>query len=108
MKTNLQKPKNNERSDKWPALRDKFLEGKVCIVCGGKKKLNAHHIKPFHLFPQLELVITNLAPICEGNPIVNCHCLFGHLGNFESYNPNVIQDAAIWNAKIKNRPTGKI
>ena len=47
------------RSGHWPTLRKQFLEGKVCAVCGGKEKLEAHHIKPFHLDPLLELDPTN-------------------------------------------------
>jgi predicted TIM-barrel fold metal-dependent hydrolase len=74
-------------------------------VCGGNVKLEVHHIKPFHLHPALELDPTNLATLCEAvKDGVNCHLLFGHLGNFKSFNTEVLGDAGNWALKIKNRP----
>lgn len=98
------KPGDHKRSGKWPTLRKKFLKGKSCAVCGGKKKLEAHHIKPFHLYPEGELEISNLIALCENSKILNCHFFAGHLGSYRSYNLLVIQDAAEWNRKIKGRP----
>src|SRR5579863_7210220 len=99
----MRKPGDSKRSDKWPALRKKFLAGKVCAVCGGKKKLEAHHIKPFHLFPALELDPSNLIALCEGNKEINCHLGIGHLGSFKSYNETVVTDAQYIGEKVKNR-----
>lgn len=93
------------RSGHWPTVRKHFLDGKVCAACGGTDKLEAHHIVPFHVHPEKELDPTNLIALCEGNPWMNCHLLIGHLGNFQSYNPNVVHDAAEWRRKIENRPT---
>jgi 5-methylcytosine-specific restriction enzyme A len=67
---------NRPRSPKWDSFRDHYLIGKVCVACGSKILLNAHHIKPYHLFPQFELVEENLCPLCEGPE--NCHFLCGH------------------------------
>lgn len=62
----------------------------------------AHHIKPFHLFPELELDTENLIPLCESKKYgINCHLFVGHLGNFKRYNEEVVTDAIIWNAKLK-------
>lgn len=99
-------PKGSKRSDHWPKVRRQHLNANpVCAVCGGKKKLEVHHIKPFHLFPKLELDPTNLITLCENkNDGVNCHLLFGHLGNFKSVNANVVEDASTWNKKIAERP----
>jgi len=98
-------PKNAKRSTKWPAFRKKFLAGKRCAVCGGNKKLEAHHKKPFHLHPELELDEKNLIALCENKKDgVNCHLLVGHLGNFKSLNVDVEKDAKTWQQKIKNRP----
>jgi 5-methylcytosine-specific restriction endonuclease McrA len=88
-------------------VRKKFLrENPACSVCGAKTgKLEVHHILPFHLHPENELNPKNFIVLCENNNDgANCHLLFGHLGSFRSYNPNVKKDAAIWNKKIKNRP----
>lgn len=35
---------------------------------------------------------------------VNCHLLFGHLGNFKSYNESARTDCAEWSRRIENRP----
>lgn len=91
----------SKRSGKWPTLRKNFLKGKACAVCDGTKKLEAHHKKPFHLHPQLELEESNLIALCEGNREINCHLFVGHLGNFKGYNPDVEADAAEWNKKLK-------
>lgn len=92
---------NTRRSPKWNELRDKFLRrNPACTVCGKKKNLVAHHKKPFHLFPELELDEDNLVTLCESSGM-NCHITFGHLGDFKRYNVNVVKDITIWNNKIK-------
>lgn len=76
------------RSSQWASVRDKFLKGKKCACCGRKSNLNAHHIKPFHLFPEDELKTSNLIALCEGGPI-NCHFYAGHAGaSWSKYHPN--------------------
>lgn len=94
------------RSPQWPTVRKHWLDGHpTCALCGGTKVLEVHHIKPFHLHPELELDTTNLITLCENKGDgVNCHLLFGHLGNFQSYNPNVLADVAAWHEKIVDRP----
>lgn len=74
-----------------------------CAVCGGKVKLTVHHIRPFHLHPDLELSHENLVTLCEA-PGHNCHLIWGHLLNYRSFNVDVITDSAQWNEKIKTRP----
>lgn len=101
----MKKPLESKRSGKWPTLRKQFLLGKVCAVCGGSKKLEAHHMKPFHLHPKDELSWDNLIALCEGDSDgLNCHLLVGHLGSFKSYNQDVVKDAKSWSKKIKGRP----
>ena len=73
-----------ERSGKWPAVRAHHLVKEPCCAwCGGTVKLQVHHIRPFHLYPQLELDDSNLITLCE-DPKHNCHLLIGHLGNFRT------------------------
>lgn len=99
-------PEGARRSTKWPAVRKTFLKlHPNCSVCGGKKKLEAHHKMPFHLNPALELNPENLIALCENkNDGVNCHLLVGHLGCFKSFNADVVIDADKWKEKIDTRP----
>lgn len=103
-------PLASARSGHWPAVRKQHLATHpYCAVCGGKEKLEVHHIRPFHLHPALELDPANFVTLCEANKGgVNCHLLFGHLGNFKSFNTGVLDDAATWLQKIKNRPLSEI
>lgn len=94
------KPMDKKRSGKWGQFKKKFLQGKVCAVCGSKKGLEAHHIVPFHFAPDRELDETNLIALCEGDPKINCHLFVGHLGNYRGVNPDVVTDAAIWLGKL--------
>jgi len=99
-------PASAKRSNKWPKVRAAHLaKYPTCAVCGGNKKLEAHHRRPFHLHPELELEETNLITLCESkHGGINCHLAIGHLGNFRSYNSNVEEDAAHLYKEIKDRP----
>jgi hypothetical protein len=44
--------------------RDNYM----CILCGSTDKLNADHLKPYSLFPELRYAIDNGRTLCEG-----CH-----------------------------------
>lgn len=101
-------PASAKRSSHWSSVRAQHLvKQPKCAVCGGAEKLQVHHIHPFHLHPELELDPDNLITLCESGPgKLNCHIIFGHLGNFRSYNPDVEQDATIWAEKFSHRPKG--
>jgi 5-methylcytosine-specific restriction endonuclease McrA len=89
------------RSPKWQNVRKEHIKNNpYCISCGRDKRLEVHHIKPVHLFPELELDPGNLVTLCA-DP---CHLLFGHLMNFKSYNKMVIEDSMVYLNKVKNRP----
>lgn len=89
------------RSSEWPLTRRIHLKVEpYCQVCRSTTSLNVHHIKPFHLFPFLELDPQNLITLCDDK----CHILFGHLGSFYSYNPSIKEDALLWRNKITQRP----
>lgn len=95
------------RSGRWPtARRNHLLKFPNCQVCGeAKLKVEVHHVKPFHLHPELELDPDNLITLCESmHNGVSCHQLFGHLGDFHSVNKDVRQDAKEWAEKITKRP----
>ena len=93
------------RSPLWSKTKREFEKknSKMCSVCGGEKEVQLHHIKPFHLHPELELEHTNLIWLCEA-PNRNCHLNMGHLNSFHSYNVDIKKDAEYYLNKIKNRP----
>lgn len=97
------KPHEEARSSRWPEVRKWHLEKHpTCEVCGHSgKRVNVHHIRPFHLHPDLELDPKNLITLCEDEAFVNCHLFIGHLGNFSGWNPRVVADAAVWKHKLK-------
>lgn len=97
----LKKIRYAVRSPKWTNVRKEHLKNhSVCAACGRDKKLEVHHIKPVHLFPDLELDPSNLITLCA-DP---CHIVFGHLMNFKSWNKDVITDTNNYLCKIKNKP----
>ena len=56
------------RSDQWPKVRKTHLASHpTCELCGGEKKLEVHHMRPFHLHPELELEPSNLITLCEAD-----------------------------------------
>ncbi len=62
------------RSSKWPAVREEWiLEHPTCAACGAERDLHVHHIKPFHLHPELELDRGNLITLCREH-----HFRIGH------------------------------
>lgn len=82
------------RSSRWEAVRNAFLaQHEACAACGDAVDLQVHHIKPFHLYPELELDPDNLIVLCEGKGNNHCHLNIGHLGNWKRENPNVVADA---------------
>ena len=64
-------------------------------MCGATTFLEVHHIRPFHLFPALELDPTNFITLCEGRE--ECHFNVGHLRNCATYNPHLLNDPTLKN-----------
>lgn len=97
------------RSTKWPTVRKHHLEKHpTCAVCNSTIQLEVHHIVPFARDPEKELDPNNLITLCENsNDGVICHLLFGHLGNYQFVNPDVVEDAKVWNKKFNNREKSK-
>lgn len=84
---------HQERSPEWPAVAHAHLAHEpACRVCGHRGRgLQVHHIKPFHLYPELELDPNNLITLCELKGRDH-HLLIGHFDDWESYNPQVRSD----------------
>jgi 5-methylcytosine-specific restriction protein A len=88
------------RSSRWPKVRNNFLSvNSSCAACGSIKKLEVHHIEPINIAPEKELDATNLITLCK-----NCHFIFGHLMDYNSWNIFVKEDASKYLNKVKNRP----
>lgn len=96
-----------ERSSQWPHVeKEHLMHEPSCAACGYRGKgLQVHHIKPFHLHPNLELDPRNLITLCEIKGR-NHHLLLGHLDEWESYNVNIREDVKRYYGKsaasIKN------
>lgn len=98
-------PKGVKRSPHWPEVRGRHLRlHPECALCGGTKKLNVHHVRPFWLFPELELAPLNLITLCEGSRWLNCHFVLGHLLSWKSFNLFVLDDIRSLRMKILRRP----
>lgn len=97
-------PAGAKRSAQWPGVRKAHLAtNPTCSVCGGKNKLEVHHMMPFHLDPSLELNPSNLITLCESKKSgITCHLFFGHLGSYKRFNPRVMDDSKTWQAKLRD------
>ena len=74
--------------------------GGKCEITGSTRKLVGHHKIPFHIRPDLEMIKTNVIILSEDVFGSNIHLLFGHLGNYKKYNPDIKEDAVYWNKKL--------
>lgn len=92
------------RSPQWWRVRQRWIENNgKCEACNNTHFLEVHHIQPYHKWPELELVESNLMTLCE-----RCHFLFGHLCNWHSWNKDARQDAANFRKKVECRPVGEL
>lgn len=85
--------KRTKRSPQWAAVERKHLQAQpTCAACGTRTRVQVHHVKPFHLHPELELDPANLVSLCMDGP--ECHLRIGHGDDFKAFNPNVIADVS--------------
>jgi len=94
-------PANTARNPKFGRESKLWLADKVCMVCGGKHRLMAHHKYAFHLFPSLEMDTRYWRPLCEGDHRLNCHVLIGHLGDTQGFNPLVDEFAGLMSFALR-------
>jgi hypothetical protein len=89
------------RSSKWASIRKKhLLLFPKCAACGRNTKIEVHHIKPVHAYPELELELDNLISLCDSP----CHLLFGHFFDYKSWNINVKKDCEVYYNRLLKRP----
>ena len=70
---------------RWRKVRNIHVrEEPYCQMCGIRKKLEAHHIIPWHLSPELRFERGNLVTLCRDD-----HYRFGHYLNWREYNGNI-------------------
>lgn len=78
----------------WRRVRALWLrEHPSCAACGGTEALEVHHLRPYHLFPELELDPANLLSLCDA-PSRSCHRRVGHAYRWDLWVPTARQDAA--------------
>lgn len=100
------------RSSQWPKVRAAYLvKHPKCEACGGREGLQVHHVLPFKAAGNEdddgdgitnELDEDNLITLCTGDTM-NCHLWISHAGRFQSFNPNVREDAKRFRDMIANR-----
>ncbi len=70
---------------RWRKVRNIYVKNHpFCEMCGLRKKLEAHHIQPWHLFPELRFEQTNLVTLDR-----ECHYRFGHFLDWHAFNPDI-------------------
>ena len=88
------------RSSDWSRVRAEHLAKEPrCMACGTAIDLQVHHIKPFHVYPHLELVPDNLITLCN-SPHRECHFRFGHAFNWSNFCPNVRGDVGVERRRV--------
>lgn len=84
-----------ERSPRWRAVeRAHLAQEPECAACGTRAHLQAHHLLPFHLFPERELDPSNLMTLCQDPGGERHHLEIGHRGSWQDYDPNAREAAA--------------
>jgi len=95
------------RSPEWRRVRKEHLDANPeCAACGQQKRLQVHHMEPYHLEPARELDPSNLVTLCMG--ALECHIRIGHGDDFKAYNPLVLRHAKNAQAFPKHRVTVEI
>lgn len=92
-----------DRARGWTSLRNEWIAShSTCACCGIDTQLAVHHVKPLHLFPELELDDTNLITLCQ-RPERFCHYIFGHFFDWMAYNPDIKRFAPLMLKRIQNK-----
>jgi 5-methylcytosine-specific restriction endonuclease McrA len=85
---------NTPRDNRFTRAAKTWLADQTCAACGRSDHLEAHHVLPFHLYPQFEMDPRNWIALGRHPDHLNCHLIVGHLGDYEAFNPLVRELAA--------------
>ena len=88
------------RNPRFERESRKWLLTHPCAVTGEREGVEVHHIRPFHLFPELEMDPENWIALLRP-----WHLYLGHAGNWTMWNPDVRQDAARFQTIRKRKAT---
>ena len=92
----------SERSGEWRGVCNAYITAHpICERCG-KPATQIHHIHPVHAYRELELDQTNLIALCD-----DCHIREAHLGNYQAWNPLIVEEAKLHRAMVAARPRTK-
>jgi len=70
---------------KWRKVRNKWIKDHpYCALCKDTKKLEAHHVIPWHQSAVLRYDSSNLITLCR-----HCHFRFGHWRNWKGSNTRI-------------------
>lgn len=88
------------RDWRWLKVRaDHLVKQPICAACGSHDDLEVHHKVPVHVDGRLELDPRNLVTLCRVH-----HFWLGHLGDWQSWNPEIVEDCLVMLRKVVNRP----
>jgi len=92
----------SERSGKWRAVRNSYIEAHPnCERCG-KPATDVHHVIPFAVGGP-ELDPDNLMALCD-----ECHATEAHMDrHYDSWNPLIREEAALHRAMVAARPRNR-
>jgi len=86
----------NPRSPKWPELSKQIIKKHpICSACNVNMNLEVHHIKPFHLYPELELIEDNCMVFCRLH-----HFIIGHFCDWGGWNVKAVRDAVRYKSSL--------
>ena len=101
--TSVSPPTYYEMTKAKRAYRKLFPE---CAICGNRKYLEVHHVKPVHIYPNLACDPNNFITLCDAKNN-SCHRWIGHFGNFRhEWNEEIREYALISRLLLQwERPT---
>ena len=90
----------SRRSPQWADVRKgKLKASPKCAACQSVTNLEVHHVVPYHVSPEMELLEGNLISLCR-----ECHFTFGHLKDWTSWNAAVRSDCSRFANQRAARP----